>query len=79
MNEPIQIQPFGVNESDAASMIGIGATTLRNLRKAGRLPAGLWVRPSPNRLVYRVDYLRRWFDLGCPATWPAGEPKIIAA
>lgn len=71
-----RIRPAVLSEEEAARYVGIGATTLRGKRKTGQLPQGLWVRPAPKRLVYRVALLDRWLDLGCPEAWPPGEPRL---
>ncbi len=65
------IRPAALSEQEAAEYLNIGTTTLRGKRKTGQLPAGLWTRPSPKRIVYLVTMLDRWLQLGCPPTWPA--------
>lgn len=67
--------PAGLAEPDAALFLGIGESTLRGKRLRGQLPAGLYVRPTARRLVYLTHFLKRWLELGCPATWPPGEPR----
>jgi hypothetical protein len=61
-----------ISERDAAAFLTICVATLRGQRARGQLPSGLWVRPSPGRVAYSLPLLRRWVQLGCPPTWPAG-------
>lgn len=71
-----EITPAVLSEPQAARHVGIGVTSLRNRRYAGKLPPGLCVWPTEHRLVYPVALLNRWVQLGCPDAWPAGEPRL---
>lgn len=75
---PDPIPPAGLSEAQAARHLSVSPTTLALRRKRGKLPPGLCVKISENRLVYVRALLERWLSLGCPESWPPGEPKGAA-
>ncbi|HUV67701.1 MAG TPA: hypothetical protein VMW24_27655 [Sedimentisphaerales bacterium] len=65
-NTVVRIEPIFVGVEDAASMLGISATTFKTLDRNGQLgPMPVYISTCRRRL-YSVCELRRWAEVGCP-------------
>lgn len=66
MNEVIvAVEPLAVTDKEAARMLSIGASTLRQHAKEGKLPAPIRIGGATR---WRVADLRRWLESSCPTT-----------
>jgi len=61
----VTLEPLLVSDSDAAAMLGIGKTLLREMDQTGELgPIPVTIR---RRRLHVVQHLREWVAMGCPS------------
>ena len=62
----VQLQPILVGLEDLAAMLGLSASTIKQMDRNGRLgPASVQVQTIKRRLWY-VDEVRAWAQAGFP-------------
>jgi len=65
-NAMVRIEPIFVGIEDAAAMLGISVTTLKDMDRVGKLgPLPVHINTIRRRL-YVVKELRQWAEAGCP-------------
>jgi hypothetical protein len=65
-NTVVKIEPIFVGIEDAAAMLGISVTTLKDMDRVGKLgPLPVHINTIRRRL-YNVCELRQWAEAGCP-------------
>ena len=65
-NMLVRIEPILVGIEDAAAMLGISATTFKELDRTGRLGVLPVHINTVRRRLYDVSELRQWAESGCP-------------
>ena len=62
--EVIQLEPLAVRPKEAAKLIGVSLRKFHSMRACGQLPPAI---KCGGCLLYRVDFLRRFVELGFPS------------